>query len=598
MKDSKSTKRAMIAVLVGLFAALVSASDAAEERALRRSDVIFMYDNPKLYEAYGCTAIGWGRLKTREEIADAHARGVRSYTKTVGFITEFRGMIDFSENFLDAAAHNFAGEPFTVPWLADHHHKGQPAWWLCANSPLCREYLESLLKERMLLDPDGLHVDDYRSSSHSVTFLSGGFCRHCLAGFRQYLADNVPAEKLSEIGISELDQFDYRQFLIDQGVTPQQYRQQRRQLPLAEEFEDFHVKANKAYVAQFHKLAQELCGKPLTLSVNAAGFTPGFLAITKHLSYFCCEVNHHASKLAPTTHPIYVYKMGEGLNRPVASTASGGDWAFVKEHNKPCLVRTWIALSYAFGQTLMAPQRQWCHTKEKGTHYYFGPTEQYAYLYRFIRDHAALFDGYETIAPVAVVYDNAARRKRAGDIEPVCIDLAQRNVPFDVVVAGDDWLDYRLDGDRLKRYRAVITVGDTQWMDEAQHELLADVKETGRLVTWPNEQRLEALSPRPVLVEGSEHVMVVPRAIPDNDTAPIVVHLLNRQYDGATDAVIPQRNFTVRLRLDLLQGRSVSQATLHAPKSAPVKLPVASDDETVTITVPSLSLWGLVELGE
>ena len=46
---------------------------------------------------------------------------------SVGFLTEFRGMIDFSDDFLDAACRNFAGEPFIVPWLWDHKHKGQPA---------------------------------------------------------------------------------------------------------------------------------------------------------------------------------------------------------------------------------------------------------------------------------------------------------------------------------------------------------------------------------------------------------------------------------------------------------------------------------------
>lgn len=269
----------------------------------------------------------------------------------------------------------------------------------------------------------------------------------------------------------------------------------------------------------------------------------------------------------------------------------------MNEHNKPCLVRTWIALSYAFGNNLMAPHRQWCYTKEKGTHWYSGPTEEYAYVYRFVRQHARLFDNYEPVAPVAVIYDIAANRKGRGKIEPICVALAERNIPFGVVVAGDDWLDYRLDGKELGRYQAVIVAGDNQWMDDEQRKLLAAVETDGRLVTWPNDDRLDQLVPKPVVVEGSDHMMVVPRAIPGDDQTPPVVHLLNRQYDGQDDVMVPQRNFTLRLRRDLFGNRAFSTATLHAPRIDPAKLAVASDDEHIAIRVPNLLLWGLLELG-
>ena len=108
-----------------------------------------MYDDAKMYEPYGCTVLGGPVNADREHIARAHAQGVRLFTVSVGFLTEFQGMIDFSADFLDAAARNFAGEPFVVPWLWDHKHKGQPAWWWCTNSPLYRQYLESRLRQCM-----------------------------------------------------------------------------------------------------------------------------------------------------------------------------------------------------------------------------------------------------------------------------------------------------------------------------------------------------------------------------------------------------------------------------------------------------------------
>ena len=566
------------------------------QRAIRRSDVVFMYDNPKLYEAYGCTVMGWGGRRNAKHIEQAHAKGVRRFSCSVGFLTEFKGVIDFDPNFLDAACRNVAGEPFAVPWLWDHKHKGHPAWWWCTNSPLYRRYLCHRLEQTMAVKPDGLHIDDYRGTSGSVTWLSGCFCRHCMAAFRNYLAKSVPKDKLAKLGITDLATFDYRQFLLDRGVKPAEYNKRRSRLPLAAEFLHFHVMANNAFVAEYRKRAEELRGQPVGLSVNSGLSNTHALVIAPQLSNFCCEVGHEAHKRLPATHPVTIYKLGDGLDRPITATASGHDWAFVMEHKLPGLVRTWTALSYAFGHMLMAPHRQWCYTKEKGTHWYDGPTEEYAWLYRFVRSQARLLDGYEAVAPVAVVYSSAANRRRGGNIEGVCAALAQANVPFTVVIAGDDWLPgYRLTARQLARFKAVVVPKACE-LDAAQQKVLDRVAADGRLVTWPDKAKLGTLVPEPVGVEGAKRVWAVPRAIPGDRSAPVVVHLLNRNYDAKSDAVVAQKGITLRLRRDLFGGRKLTKATLHAPKAEPVALAVTSDAEHTAVVVPELGLWGIVEL--
>ena len=564
-------------------------------RAIRRSDVVFMYDNPQMYQTYGCTVLGWSGRADAEHIRAAHDKGVRLFSISVGFLTEFRRVIDFSDDFLDAACRNIEGKPFIVPWLWDHKYKDQPAWWWCTNSPLYRKFLDSRLVEAMKTEPDGLHIDDYTGTSGTVTWRSGCFCGYCLAGFREYLEKNVSKEKLAGLGIKDLARFDYRKFLLEKGVEPEEYNQRRSRLPLAAEFHDFHVKANNAFVAGYRRRAEQLRGRPLTLCVNSGLTRPETLVIAPHLSYFCCEVGQGASSRAVPKHPVYVYKLADGLDRPVTSTASGQDWAYVMEHKLPGLVRTWVALSYAFGQNFMAPHRQWCYTQEKGTHWYTGPAEEYAWPYRFVRRHARLLDRYEAVAPVAVVYDNAARRKGRGNIEPICTALAETNVPFTVLVAGDDWLDYRLQPDRLARFKAVIVAGQPE-MDRPQRDLIEQVRSHGRLIEWPDREGLDKLVPTPVVVEGSEHVGVVPRAIPGEEDSPVVVHLLNRRYDGETDTMVPQKEITLRLRRDLFSGRKFTKATLHAPKAEPLVLEVTSDGKYTMVKVPELEFWGIVEL--
>jgi hypothetical protein len=98
-------------------------------------------------------------------------------------------------------------------------------------------------------------------------------------------------------------------------------------------------------------------------------------------------------------HAIEAYELAASLGKPMAATASGQDWAFVKQNNCEDLVRFWIALAYAYGERFMVPhpERQWCFNNEIGTHWYAAPIEAYAPVYRFIRENADCFDGFEAV---------------------------------------------------------------------------------------------------------------------------------------------------------------------------------------------------------
>jgi hypothetical protein len=198
---------------------------------------------------------------------------------------------------------------------------------------------------------------------------------------------------------------------------------------------------------------------------------------------------------------------------------------------------------------------------------------------------------------VAVVYDNAARRQGRGDIQPICAALAERNVPFTVIVAGDDWLDYRLDPHRLAGFKTVIVTKDLA-LDDGQRKLLDKVKAEHRLLVCSGPQQADALAPRWVRVEGTDKLLVVLRVRPDDSAAPLAIHLLNRAYDKQKDAVTPLKEFRLRLRQDLLGTRTFNTARLHSPRAGSVPLKVQSDGENTVITIPGMDFWSIVELGE
>ncbi|HOA51647.1 MAG: hypothetical protein WBH86_07670 [Thermogutta sp.] len=593
-----------LGILLGLLymmmthVAVARAENNPNSRVIRHSDVVFMYDNPDLYEAYGCTVLGWAGARSPERIALAHQRGVRLFAVSVGFRTEFARMIDFTPDFLQAACRNYAGDTFIVPWLWDHKHKGQPAWWFCTNHPLYRQYLMKRLEETVASGADALHIDDYTGTASAVTWLDACFCSACMAGFRTYLKTKLSAERQKELGITDLDTFDYRQFLMNRGITPERYRKERPGLPLATEFLDFQVQAATDFVAEYRRKGEELKGGPLPLAVNSGLTSPLSLAITPHVSYFCCEVHHAAESRKVPFHPIYVYKLADGLNRPVTSTASGGDWAYIMENNLPGLVRTWVALSYAFGHNLMAPHRQWCYTQKKGTHWYSGPTEEYAPLYRFVREHASILDDFEAVGRIAVLYDNHSRRLGKGDIERITMSLADANWPFKVLVQGNDWLPgYRVDPTTLGQFDKVIVPEDLQPLPEIQ-AMLDQARSQGKLVTWSAGDNLALLGKNPVQVSSPGAVFIVPRVKTTGEHPVMAIHLVNRQYDGEKDKMIPLTNLTLTIDETVLPGRAdgCRSAKLHSPGKEDMTVVVKPEAKHLTVTIPEIDLWTIVEL--
>jgi hypothetical protein len=496
---------------------------------------------------------------------------------------------------MDSVCRTLDGQPITVPWLWDHKHKGNPAYWFCTNSPSYREYLKSQAKLALSADMDGLQIDDYAGTAG--THSQGGcFCRWCMAAFREYLRQNASPEALEKLGIPLLNGFDYGEFLRARGVTTEQFRKESGayppKLPLAQEFVTFEFSAATAWVAEFRAYAEKLAGHPLAVSVNSPVSGPNSVLVAPVISYFVGEVRHEAASRAVASGPIWSYKLADALGRPLAATASGEDWAFIKENHVPGLVRTWIAQAYAFGHQLMAPARQWCYTKEKGTHWYDSAPGDYDYLYRFVREHAELFDGYDGVASVGLLYSNTAFRHWHGQAEKASAQLALRNVPFRLVPAGDDWMTNRLRAEDLKGLKALVVTEPTD-LDPQQAAVLEGAKAI--TVVWPDEKRLLELARPEVAVEGASNITVTPRAKAGDPTAPFVCHLLNRNYVPESDSMQVQRDFTLRLARALF-GADISRATLYAPGKAPAELKVSRSPEGVTITIPELDLWAVLRL--
>ncbi|MFQ6096203.1 MAG: hypothetical protein ACE5O2_00645, partial [Armatimonadota bacterium] len=540
--------KAFLLVIALSIAAGACAADATAP--LKHSDVLFMYvASPETYKAYNGTVVEWGGHPPNEagvqwfvknRVKPAHDIGME-YVAGVGMVTEFARFIDREPEWEKCICLTVEGERIKVPWLWDHSHKGIPAYWFCTNSPQFRKFLRDMVVLAMKSGADGLHVDDHLGTA-ATAWRGGCYCDYCIAAFREYLRENVAREDLARAGVRDLQDFDYREFLLK---WMREHPESKRSKPLGHEFAVFQARAAAGVMRDLRRLAEETAGRPIKMSANAGMPNARHLIDYESLDYFCCEVNHEASKRRPSDHPLVGYRLAEGFGRAVVATASGWDWAFIKEHDLPGLVRQWIAEAYALGHYFMVPHHQWCYTKEKGTHWYDGRTEEFADLYQFVRSNAALFDDHETVTRVGVLYGNAAYWRGDRSFDAICQALARANIPFGVAAAGDEFVPRTLTTEDLARFDTLI-VSPAIHLEGPSAEALKDWSETGRVITWRDEADLLRRLSSPVAVQGARNVWVLPRA-PRGARSAFVCHLINRNYDPDADGQSPLRNFTVEV---------------------------------------------------
>jgi hypothetical protein len=505
------------------------------------------------------------------------------YCGSVDFLVDFRGFMDFQpEGFMDAVCVDLDGSPIRVPWLWDHEYKGVPFYWGCTNNPVYQAYLRDQTERVCTAPIDGLHIDDYSGTSHCSEYRGGCFCDYCVQGFHEYLASSFSEPQLRELGILSIDRFNYRDFLRSSGIGADDFRTDRRKCPLGNEFQDYQNSMMEERIRETYEYAEKLRGIPLLRSVNSSASSPRTILPSPVIDYFCGEVPHHASNAEISTDPVFVYRMVEALGRSQTATASGQDWAWVKANEKPGLVRTWIAQAYAFGSVFMVPHRQWCFTQELGTHWWIGKPEDFAYLYRFVREQNQLLDGYRSLSNIALVYTNSNYTKT----RKVARELTESGIPYSIIVAEEELCH----DSPVDRYEILITGIDPIPQVFAQ-------KLTGKVVSGSDLN--ETLSRQvDVIVDGSERTYVSLRYDPISEGKPVVCHLLNQNYSFDADDVTPV-SVRVSVSKSLLKKAGkpiVRYGVIHTPGRSPIEIEVTDRGDMISFQVDQLGLWCIVSI--
>ena len=383
------------------------------------------------------------------------------------------------------------------------------------------------------------------------------------------------------------------------------YAKRHGSLPLDAEFRTFQAKSAGEVVRGLQEHAAKLRGKPLARSVN--GSPPGLQAfvVRPHMDHYSCEIGMGApgsewsgvptKKL--TSSAAFVYKCTDMAGRGIAGTADGHSWAYVNEKNAIHLCRYWIGESYAFGHCFMAPSRhQWCYTKEKGTHWYQAkPRTTRISINSCARTpRSSMATRPWQVSACCLTTRPGGRESRMRALPPPRCWRRTR-FRFALVAAGDELLDLRLDLAKLAKFRKLVIPTGAK-LDPEQQKVLEQVPPDKR-IEW-KDCCLAACRLEPALaVDGTTGVWALPRRNPRLPKLPLVVHLLNRNYDFAADRTAPQQNLTLAPPLVAWAARnSRTNAPSLRPGCEPASL-VVDTVERVTgaaTKIPELKLWSVL----
>jgi hypothetical protein len=563
---------------------------------MRHSDVVFMYTaDPDTYKAYKATWVAWGGA-SEQKVKEAQALGIH-YAASMWTLTAGAENLHKNSELRDAVCKDIFLEPIAVPWLWDHTYEGTPSYFGCTNNPTFREFSRQRVISAMETGADGLHIDDHLGSAGS--FGHGGcFCDFCMTGFREFLKSGDYKDELEKYDV-DITQFNYRDLLRKRVSTLEEYRKKRNELPLIDAFHTYQVKAASDSVQELREVAEKIKGAPITCSANTFMPNPVHLVVTPKLTHCVGELDFRPSgKNPPEASSVMVFKVMDAIGKSMAATASGWNWAYAHANNNAVgLVSLWIAECCALGHRLMAPHRKWAFTQEKGTHWYQSKPGDFAYLYHFIRENADLLDDYEPYSDVVVIFCNKSiRRHGLGRFQEVCKKLADDNIQFSVVTAGDDWLEDRLSLDALKDFDTVIVPEPAEFNDK-QNRILKE---------WENFQnrKVEYISSTDditnvdfdkasVKLVGASDVWALPRSRPNS---PLVCHILNRNYDTDSDSIIPVRDIEIYLSKPFMGYRDIKSCRLISPGGESVELEFSMNDEELRCQISELGMWSIMTL--
>ena len=185
--------------------------------------------------------------------------------------TTFQSTINTNMGGDVCSARLYDGTVAVAPWMS------WGAAWSCMNNPEYQKALKNAIKQGIDNGVTQFQFDDWAGNVSAISW-GGCFCDYCMKEFTEYLKENYTVAQLSELGIENIDSFNFKQFMHDKFSTTDtvSYLANKSKTKITPIFEEFQLVSTRKVHTMLKEYMDSYAGKPIQYSHNVFNFGNGF----------------------------------------------------------------------------------------------------------------------------------------------------------------------------------------------------------------------------------------------------------------------------------------------------------------------------------
>ncbi|MBU2870662.1 carbohydrate-binding protein [Colwellia sp. E2M01] len=590
-----------------------------------KSDVWYTYpQNRDFYEAdggspgdyadFGATGSFWGHPPESEFYDDTvimdWAVNVVGKYQSEGLEYTARGEFDwgygwFTEYTTDPQKHyvqTLDDRNVRMTFMGYLSHNGHNNNWLSNHSPAFVPFMKSQVDQLLKANPDKLMFDTQTNSTRSTDMrtFGGDFSPYAMANFRTWLSKKYGVVQLSAMGIDDITTFDYKQHLLDAGITHTTFSNGADKIegniPMLEDFLYFN---RDVWNQKFGDVLSYIRETHPNIAIGASTqlFESRGYLFNENITFLSGELNLGAktsTSVLPTNIIVHL-KGAQAIDKTLAYAPYPWEFEQLRVTDSPRFGRGWVAQAYAYGGLFSIPANVWVG----GDVFTWSPgADNYRDIYQFVRANEALLDDYTSYAKAGVVHAMYSSMKAGfidggNQIQSSVKLLTEENINFDMLVFGDEGYQVVPRAEDFEKFDQIFYDGDLNYLTAAQQAVLDQYNAVhiGQRGNYPE----LAITVSVNGTEANSTVSAVSRIHETNDNAPYVVHLVNRPFAGGVTPTL--NNVEVAIPQDYFP-QGITSATIHLPDGTSNSLPVTTNASGAqVVTVNNLEVWGIIEFG-
>jgi hypothetical protein len=294
------------------------------------------------------------------------------------------------------ACKDINGNPVKALWIQPNS-----PYLPCHNNPEWQEFLKRRIREHIDGEVDAIHFDEIEGIGGHLYI--AGFCEHCMRGFRRYLSQKfTPSELKSLFGIEEVENFDYREYLLSRGARGIFDDPNKK---LAKEFVIFQLKSRKEQIEELIRYAREYAGRDIAFGGNLFFLTPNKQIFIEDLDF---SVSENFIELPPDGKYMGTYLLTRAISeeKPFIMFPNIIDLKFMSLINNYETLPLRIMEAGAGGEGFLIPYRAYIFggglSTVKGTA--TAPPEKIRHYTKMLIQNPELFNGKIT-GEIGILYD-------------------------------------------------------------------------------------------------------------------------------------------------------------------------------------------------